>query len=89
MALKVKHVLIYAVAGTLLSLALPGMLVEYPELELAFEIGLIGLFVGVELIDSTSLWNRRFVSYLRLAGVAGVVVFSLIVLDRFMIVLGT
>ncbi|WP_128693295.1 hypothetical protein [Methanoculleus taiwanensis] len=68
--------------------ALLWLLYLYPEIVLAYELGLIGLVCGLELLNSSPLAARPFVGYLRVTLVAGLVIFGLIAINKFLVLLG-
>ncbi len=79
----------FAILALVLTAVLLVLLYFYPGVVLAYEIGLIGLVFGLELLNSSSLKQHSSVRYLRVSLAAGIIIFGIIAVNKFLVILGT
>ncbi len=79
----------FAILALVLVAVLMALLYLYPAVVLAYEIGLVGLVFSLELLNSSSLKQRPFVGYLKTGLAAGIIIFGIIAVNKFLVILGT
>jgi hypothetical protein len=83
---RATRLFITVLAGVVLFFGFFRVLARYPEIELFFEVGLVGLAIVMELASSTPARTSSYFSALRVLLAVGVVIFAFIVAHKLMII---
>ena len=83
----IGRIVIFTFIGILLVAAFFNAITIYPETEGIFQIGLIGLAIGMELLSCTPTRNCAIFPYLRFGLAVGMVIFVAIAINKVLLIL--